>query len=79
MEKLKCETNTPEIESAIRLAFAKLHPEFEEVDVFFEHGCWWVRGANKQYEFTYSVNDAEDEIGNPDGPWYANGFCFEVL
>jgi hypothetical protein len=78
-ESLKCETNTPEMGSRVRVA-AKAHDALEShgftaaddaaFQVDFEHGQWWVTclpcGAQ------WSVNDAE-------GSGTVDGFDFEEV
>jgi len=66
---LKTETNTPEMESRIRTAFATLHLPME-FDTDFEHGQWWVTAHTSGRQ--WSVVDA-------DGPGSVDGFGFEVV
>lgn len=75
--KLKTETDTPEMEARIRLAFEAwaAWPEEEaehEFATVFEHGQWWVLVPIGGGESTYSVNDAVG--GNS-----ADGFDFEEV
>ncbi len=64
---LKCETNTPEIETEILAAFDLVLEEHEDIETVFEHGQWHITcticGAQ------WSVNDANTK----------SGYCFEVI
>jgi hypothetical protein len=71
---LKCETNTKAVERAIRGAFADYSRKrsVKGVDVFFEHGQWFLVHHNEYTDHTYSVVDAT-------GPNSYRGFGFEQL
>lgn len=68
--KLKCETDTPEMEHRIERAFNTKHGMVGDVNVDFEHGQWWVNhiltGA------CWSVVDAS-------GGSSVDGFDFEQI
>lgn len=72
---LKCETDTEEMAQRVREAFYVLNLEVDEdtIEVFFEHGQWWVRCEDECGEpVTFSCVDA---LGTPDV--VADGFSFE--
>lgn len=59
---LKSEQNTNKMHEEIK-NLAKGYFDTCELDIFFEHGQWWVRNWSDQYEdHTYSVVDADPGI-----------------
>lgn len=68
MERLKTETNTPEMEERIKKAFQDSPLYTHGCDAAFEHGQWWVTCWN--CGAAWSVVDAEPGI---------DGFDFEEV
>lgn len=71
---LICETNTPEVEQTVRMAFmasdiSTVVMAGGDFEVFFEHGQWWCRDESGA---TWSVVDVE-------GPSAIEGLGFEQI
>lgn len=57
---LKSEQNTINIMKEIEILANEKFSSFPHKVVFYEHGHWWAKVWNEDFEYTYDVVDIEE-------------------